>query len=1146
MSRQITTNERRTTAPAPAMALAAALWLLHHPAQAQSVSTVTRVESFAYDAYGTLTRHTVEPGNATYQVVTDLVPNAFGLVDTRTTSWQDPLSGAAVSRVEGSGYDPRFRFETSHTNAKGQSESRTYHDGLGAVLTHINVNNLTTTWQYDGWGRKARETRADSTATTWSYRKCVDSCLDGAVSVKITQNWYTTSQTTVPTEEFTDTLGRPVLTRSWGFDGTAILKEKVYDSLGRVQKTARPRFAAASPVWTFYDQRDAIGRVTQIRAPSKTGSGFDTTGFSYNGRELTTTNAKGQTRTELKNGLGKLERVTDANAKVTRYVYDGFGNLVRTTDPLGNQIIVVYDRLGRKTALSDPNLGDWTYIVDPMGQTRRETDAKMQVTTFEFDPLGRMTRQLEPDLDSRWDYDTASHGVGQLGEAYTMVGVAKDYRRMHDYDALGRASAVTTSLDWDYKTQFTYDGFARAGGQCHYRMPKGGGAAASNCDITVYNAQGHVAQINRNDGSTSTVWQGLNQDAEGNTTVEQLGSGLVTQRGYNTYTGRLVSIRTGPSSTDSHQSDSYDYDALGNLSSRSQRASTGGAVFAENFTYDALNRLETSTMGAVVKTTTYNEIGNITSKTGVGTYTYPNQGVGSVRPQAVSGITGAVAGLTNPGFSYDANGNLQNGLARAHTWTSYNMPESIDKLNGAIAVQRTVFIYNPEHQRARQTVSPLSGGVPGAPTTTIWYAGVMEKEIDTAANTTTIRTQLPLGLGFVEEKIIGTAIAPNASATRNPRYLLDDHLGSTIAITDQAQVVLQRLSYDAWGRRRNADGSDDTGPLWGALKNNQDHSGYTGHEHLDQLGLVHMNARLYDPILGRHTSADPTVPDASNLQSLNRYTYVLNNALVFTDPTGLAPNGNWGASEYSYRDDINTGSDLVVETKKDPYASFSAAGVIAYRARTTISDSGNTPSGGTGLGVAAKNGTSEQQLLNRARDAWAGGGCTSPTISCASERRELREGYSKYLEQRQALGNFDADILMAIFPVARVLQLAKGAAPAAEAAPVFWSGGRVAEDAARAFAKANGGAVIGDTAAGRALAASTKGVSWSQARSQWLSLSEDFARRASGEVHVFQNARGLSVDSIWRSEFRILKQNPNVTKTNFNVVMPDGSIIRVP
>ena len=111
---------------------------------------------------------------------------------------------------------------------------------------------------------------------------------------------------------------------------------------------------------------------------------------------------------------------------------------------------------------------------------------------------------------------------------------------------------------------------------------------------------------------------------------------------------------------------------------------------------------------------------------------------------------------------------------------------------------------------------------------------------------------------------------------------------------------------------------------------------------------------------------------------------------------------------------------------------------------------------------------------------------------------------------------------------------------------VFWSGGQAAEDAARTFASANNGVIIGDTAAGQALAQSTAGVSWSQAMPQWLSMSENFAKTASGEVNVFQNARGLSVDSIWRNEYQILKQNPNVTKIIFNVVMPNGSVIRLP
>ena len=127
-------------------------------------------------------------------------------------------------------------------------------------------------------------------------------------------------------------------------------------------------------------------------------------------------------------------------------------------------------------------------------------------------------------------------------------------------------------------------------------------------------------------------------------------------------------------------------------------------------------------------------------------------------------------------------------------------------------------------------------------------------------------------------------------------------------------------------------------------------------------------------------------------------------------------------------------------------------------------------------------------------------------------------------------------------------EAADAAVTAAKTAPqnVFWSGGRAAEDAARSFANANNGIIIGDTAAGRALAQATEGVPWSQARPQWLSMSEDFARSASGEVNVFQNSRGLSLDSIWRSEYKVLQQNPNVTGINYHVVMPDGSVIKLP
>ncbi len=64
--------------------------------------------------------------------------------------------------------------------------------------------------------------------------------------------------------------------------------------------------------------------------------------------------------------------------------------------------------------------------------------------------------------------------------------------------------------------------------------------------------------------------------------------------------------------------------------------------------------------------------------------------------------------------------------------------------------------------------------------------------------------------------------------------------------------------------------------------------GYTAHLHADGVGLIHMNGRMYDPILARFISADPLIQSPNNLQSLNRYSYVMNNPLSYTDPTGYS------------------------------------------------------------------------------------------------------------------------------------------------------------------------------------------------------------------------------------------------------------------
>jgi RHS repeat-associated protein len=198
---------------------------------------------------------------------------------------------------------------------------------------------------------------------------------------------------------------------------------------------------------------------------------------------------------------------------------------------------------------------------------------------------------------------------------------------------------------------------------------------------------------------------------------------------------------------------------------------------------------------------------------------------------------------------------------------SFNMPNAITQTSITPHAVDS-FVYGPEHQRAKQTQQSGS-----TTTKTLYYAGAMEKEVTSSG--TTLKTYLPSGIGVLLDN--GTTV--------QTRYFLKDHLTSIETVAKEDGTVIERMSYDAWGKRRNLDGTDDT---TNTISGVTDNKGYSAQEMLDNLRLVNMNGRVYDPLLGRFISADPFVSRPTDLQSLNRYAYVLNNPLALVDPTGYA------------------------------------------------------------------------------------------------------------------------------------------------------------------------------------------------------------------------------------------------------------------
>lgn len=153
-------------------------------------------------------------------------------------------------------------------------------------------------------------------------------------------------------------------------------------------------------------------------------------------------------------------------------------------------------------------------------------------------------------------------------------------------------------------------------------------------------------------------------------------------------------------------------------------------------------------------------------------------------------------------------------------------------------------------------------------------AGAVMRDICQSA---TVRTYWPNGVGFEIDR-------PNGG-TSELYWAHRDRLGSVVAISgiDGSVPQQQKLEYDAWGKRRSEVNHFDTPDT---LDGKIDDKGYTGHEMLDGVDLVHMNGRVYDPQLARFLSADPYL-DADNGQGFNRFSYVLNNPTNLTDSTGF-------------------------------------------------------------------------------------------------------------------------------------------------------------------------------------------------------------------------------------------------------------------
>ncbi|MBA6302857.1 RHS repeat-associated core domain-containing protein [Colwellia sp. MB02u-14] len=773
-------------------------------------------------------------------------------------------------------YDANGRYVISKGNDKFAALSTiNSRNNRGQVTRTTDINGVVTNIGYDDFGNQYYTGNSLGQWSKKTLHNYLDFSWSGTSTLLYTQ--YTTSSDKPRVTSHFNTSGLAVSTEKVGFDGTIVKQSVIYDAYGRAVKQSMPYYTGATQYWniTYFD---VFGRVQSSDTAAGTANGTSNT-VVYNGLTVTTTvntndsHNVSQSRIETKSVLGESTSVQDA-AGIIQFKYNAVGNLTKVIGVDNTIIETTYDNYGRKIAMNDPDKGNWSYSYNNLGELISQTSANGFITKFYRDSIGRTVLRAVTG-NNVTDYTDYSYFASHLLQSESDGNQIKQYF----YDAFGRVDIVRTTFDnVTYSQQVTYDEKGRLfqsfeADSSSLQGCVNNSSAVGNCwgVQNHYNTYGYLEkQLESRNGASANAkvyYQVTAMDALGNVTHFNQSDNLTSSiKGFNQANGFISTINT-QSNGIAIQSNAYTFDGLGNLRSReNDTLKTGTLGQLETFDYDDINRL---TDINDVEKVRYAANGNILWKYDVGNYCY-----NSARPHAVSGI--GSAGCTTQSYQYDPNGNMTSGRGRTIDYSHFDKPVNINNNEGS-----TQFTYGTDRKRFKRVTTEEVDGIDV--TTTTYYLGSVEVVSKSNSSVITTRRNLP---GAIELR--------RSNGTREISYLHKDHLGSIDTISDANGDIKQKLYFDAWGKKQVINtgnyvanlGSFNTITLTQLLDITP--RGFTGHESVDHADIIHMNGRIYDPTLGRFLQADPLIQAPDNSQSYNRYSYVFNNPLKYTDPSGYS------------------------------------------------------------------------------------------------------------------------------------------------------------------------------------------------------------------------------------------------------------------
>ncbi len=837
--------------------------------------------------------------------------NGFGLPTTTNVegSTYNSNSYNLADRFTNTTYTADGYFPYTTTNAKGHVTTTLTDERYGEPAQITDPNGQVTIMTYDGFGR-LRSSKAPGEPTVRNaYWWC--SGVNGGTawcpgSDNAKYRVITRSVGAPDQYKYYDSMVREVysLVRNFTNDNWYRSRRR-YDARGLVRWEYENMPAAARV--SYFDGYDNLGRVTKTRKPQANDT-YLQTNYAYNGHTVDVTaqsSGVGATTIYMSrqyNGLEQLVTTVDAESGITRYAYDGAGNAISLQDAKNNIITTKFNALRQKEWVHDPNAGDRAFGYNSLGELEWEQDANGDTLTYQYDELGRIfNRWTNGTYSGIWRYDnSASYGrKGMIDYEYNTTSTLDRLTKYYRY------GTTTGGKDYLYYTwHYIYENGSLPASNRHrtiyyvdnnFGRPKGMSYDTTGLKLQYeYNAIGYMSHV-KNAASGYTYREITDLDARGNVIDGLLGDSMMNQvQSHHPATGQMTLNRvTKASNGDELHELEYDYDGFGNLYQSIVTASNGLQNY-ELFTYDDLHRLtrseriysSTNRPNDVVDYS-YDSVGNITAKTDYvnGSLTYGNASRnlgGNAGPNAVRTVNRIVGGTTN--YSYDNNGNMLSGDDRTMTYNEFNKPLTVARSGVTSA-----FSYGADLLRYKQ----VKTGLPGGTQTT--YHVDRHLEIEKQGTRTTYRHYLD-GIAILNKESIGS------STQWTLGFHLKDRLGSVVTLTDQDATVLEHRSYDPFGKPRRGDFVEtiatptvDIGTIQAAITQDPHpplradpltDRGFSDHEHLDEQQVIHMNGRAYDYNIGRFTTVDPLIQNPAFSQSVNPYSYIMNNPLAGIDPSG--------------------------------------------------------------------------------------------------------------------------------------------------------------------------------------------------------------------------------------------------------------------